>query len=90
VAESLRVTGLLEAAIHGSKIGPLERFYASAFGLTGIAGTRGRNVVLRCGHSALVLLDPSASGSPGGPFPPHGRAGSGHAALVVDASALPA
>jgi catechol 2,3-dioxygenase-like lactoylglutathione lyase family enzyme len=87
---AMRVAGLLEAAVYGPDLDALERFYVDVLGLTRVAATPGRNVVLRCGASALILFDPAASGTPGGMFPPHGARGGGHVAFVVPDAELPA
>lgn len=79
----MNIAGLLEAAIYGEDLDALERFYVEVCGLERIAGTPGRNVVLRCGYGALVLFNPVASLQPGGPFPPHGAHGPGHVAFVL-------
>ena len=87
---ALRVAGLLEAALYGADLEALERFYVDVLGLTPLARTPGRNAVLRCAHSALILFDPAASDAPGGAFPPHGARGPGHVAFVVPGDELPA
>jgi catechol 2,3-dioxygenase-like lactoylglutathione lyase family enzyme len=81
--EPVRAERLLEAAIYGPDLDTLERFYVELLGLEPIARTPGRNVVLRCGAAALILFDPAASGTPGGPFPPHEGPGRGHIAFAV-------
>ena len=85
----MRVERLLETAIYGSDLDALERFYVEIFGLEPVARTPGRNVVLRCGASALILFDPSASGAPGGLFPPHEGPGRGHIAFSIPLAAFP-
>lgn len=79
----MRVERLLETAVYGPDLEALERFYVDLLGLEPVAKTPGRNVVLRCGAAALILFDPKASGTPGGPFPPHAGPGQGHIAFSV-------
>jgi catechol-2,3-dioxygenase len=62
----MRVSGFLEAAIYGPDLQTLEPFYVEVFGLEPVTRTVGRNVVLRCGQSALILFEPSASLQTGG------------------------
>jgi catechol 2,3-dioxygenase-like lactoylglutathione lyase family enzyme len=87
---TMRVGGLLEAAVYGPDLDALERFYVDVLGLVPVARTAGRNVVLRAGASALILFDPAQSGGEGGPFPPHGTRGAGHVAFVVPGDELSA
>lgn len=86
----MRIERLLETAIYGQDLEALERFYVDLLGLEPVARTPGRNVVLRCGASALILFDPAASGAPGGPFPPHAGPGRGHIAFAIPLDAFPA
>jgi catechol 2,3-dioxygenase-like lactoylglutathione lyase family enzyme len=86
----VRAERLLETAIYGQDLNLLERFYVELLGLEPIARTPGRNVVLRCGSAALILFDPAASGTPGGPFPPHEGPGRGHIAFAIPLDAFPA
>lgn len=86
----MRAARLLETAIYGPDLESLERFYVDLLGLEPVARTTGRNVVLRCGAAALILFDPTASGAPGGPFPPHTGPGRGHIAFTVPLSEFPA
>jgi len=79
----MRVNRLLETAIYGPDLDALEQFYVELLGLEPVARTPGRNVVLRCGAAALILFNPAASGTPGGPFPPHDGPGRGHIAFAV-------
>jgi catechol 2,3-dioxygenase-like lactoylglutathione lyase family enzyme len=81
---TVRTEALLETAIYGTDIEALERFYVKLFGLESIARTAGRNAVLRCGSSVLILFNQAASSAPGGLFPPHGAApGAGHIAFAA-------
>ena len=82
----MRAERLLETAIYGPDLDTLERFYVDLLGLEPVARTPGRNVVLRCGASALILFDPAASGTPGGQFPAHEGPGRGHIAFAVPLS----
>ena len=79
----MHIDRLLETAIYGPDLEALERFYVDLLGLEVVARTPGRNSVLRCGASALILFDPAASGGSGGPFPPHGGPGRGHIAFCI-------
>ena len=80
----LRADALLETAIYGTDIDALERFYIELLGLEPIARTAGRNAVLRCGSSILILFNHAASSAAGGLFPPHGAtAGVGHIAFAA-------
>ena len=85
-----RALGLLETAVYGPDLYAMERFYTEVMGLEVVTRTAGRNVVLRCGHAAVILFDPSASLRSGGTFPPHGAPGFGHLAFVADEDELPA
>jgi len=81
---SVRAEALLETAIYGTDIEALERFYVELLGLERIAGTAGRNAVLRCGSSIIILFNQLASSVAGGLFPPHGAtAGVGHIAFAA-------
>ncbi|MEW6196672.1 MAG: VOC family protein [Bacteroidota bacterium] len=84
----MKINGLLETAIYGKDLNSLEKFYTEIFGLELVAKTEGRNVVLKCGNSALILFNPEASLEPGGIFPPHGNSGNGHVAFVVEENEL--
>lgn len=86
----MRAPALLETAIYGSDLPAMERFYLEVFGLETVARTPGRNVVLRCGHSALILFDVDVTSQPGGLFPGHGSRGPGHIAFVVPEAELDA
>ena len=55
-----------------------------------IDGTAGRNVVLQCGNSALILFNAEAALQPGGKFPAHGTTGAGHIAFVIKEDELEA
>jgi catechol 2,3-dioxygenase-like lactoylglutathione lyase family enzyme len=89
-AAAPRALGLLETAVYGKDLAAMERFYVEVMGLEPVARTPGRNVVLRCGHAAVILFDPSASIRAGGTFPPHGAPGFGHIAFVAQEDELPA
>lgn len=78
-----RLGGVLEAAVYGSDLAELERFYADVFGMEAVTRTEGRNIVMRCGHSVVILFDPAVSGQEGGTIPHHGARGPGHVALVT-------
>jgi catechol 2,3-dioxygenase-like lactoylglutathione lyase family enzyme len=81
---TVRTDALLETAIYGTDIEALERFYVELFGLESIAHTAGRNAVLRCGSSVLILFNQAASSAAGGLFPAHGAApGAGHIAFAA-------
>jgi catechol 2,3-dioxygenase-like lactoylglutathione lyase family enzyme len=86
----VRVERLLETAVYGPDLLTLEAFYVQVLGLEPVARTPGRNVVLRCGAAALILFDPRASGTHGGPFPPHDGPGRGHIAFTVPLADFPA
>jgi catechol-2,3-dioxygenase len=86
----MQARGLLEAALYTSELPALERFYVEVLGLECIARTEGRNAVLRCGTSAVILFQREASLQEGGLFPPHGATGAGHLAFVVEAGDLEA
>jgi catechol-2,3-dioxygenase len=86
---SARVGGVLETVLYGRELARLERFYAEVFGLVPIARADGRNVVLQCGLSVVILFNPDASGQPGRAFPPHGAEGCGHIAFVVAEEEMP-
>jgi len=85
----MRVERLLETAIYGPDLDALEQFYVELLGLEPVARTPGRNVVLRCGASALILFDPAASGAAGGLFPQHDGPGRGHIAFSVPLADFP-
>jgi catechol 2,3-dioxygenase-like lactoylglutathione lyase family enzyme len=85
----MQVSGLLESALYGTDLAALERFYVEVFGLAPIARTEGCNVVLRCGHAALILFNPEATSRPGRMFPPHGGDQPGHIAFVVPGPEIP-
>ena len=77
------VRGLLEFAVYGPDLDVLERFYCDVFGLRLITRVDGRLVALRCGHSTLLLFDPSVTREPG-PIPEHGTNGAGHVAFIIE------
>ena len=79
----LPARGLLEFAIYGPDLGVLERFYRELLGLELMARAEQRLVALRCGHSALLLFDPSVTQHPG-PIPHHGAVGAGHLAFIIE------
>lgn len=78
-----RARALLEMAIYGPDLDKLEEFYTGVLGLERIARAGNRLVALRCGHSTLLLFDPSVSRVPG-PIPEHGPTGAGHIAFVIE------
>lgn len=75
--------GILETAVYGDDLAALEQFYVRVLGMERIAHTAGRNTMLRCGHSVVILFDPARTMEPGGTIPPHGAQGPGHVALVA-------
>jgi catechol 2,3-dioxygenase-like lactoylglutathione lyase family enzyme len=77
------VRGLLEFAVYGPDLHALERFYCDVFGLKLIRRAGDRLTALRCGHSTLLLFDPSVSRMTG-PVPEHGAQGPGHFAFVIE------
>jgi catechol-2,3-dioxygenase len=79
----MRVNAILETILYGSNLEELEDFYQKVLGLRRIAATPGRNVVLQCGNSALILFNADKSSQTGGKFPAHGVNGSGHIAFVI-------
>ncbi len=78
-----RLGGVLEASVYGADLGALEAFYVDVFGMEPIARAEGRNVMLRCGHSVVILFDPDVTDQEGGKIPPHGARGAGHVALIA-------
>jgi len=84
----LPARALLEFAIYGPDLDVLERFYRELFGLELIARAEHRLVALRCGHSALLLFDPSVTRQPG-PIPHHGAEGAGHLAFIIEPDERP-
>lgn len=79
----LPVRAMLEFALYGPDLQRLETFYRDVFGLELIARVDGRLVALRCGHSTLLLFDPTVTRAPGA-VPQHGADGAGHVAFVID------
>lgn len=79
----LPVRGLLEFAIYGPDLTALERFYCDVFGLEVILHASDRLIALRCGHSTLLLFDPSVTREKG-PIPEHGAEGPGHLAFAIE------
>jgi catechol 2,3-dioxygenase-like lactoylglutathione lyase family enzyme len=79
----LPVRAMLEFALYGPDLQRLETFYRDVFGLEPIARVAGRLVALRCGHSTLLLFDPSVTRATG-PVPEHGADGAGHIAFVIE------
>ncbi len=75
--------GVLEAAVYGEDLAALERFYAEVLGMEAIARKQGRNVMMRCGQSVVILFDPAVSARVEGMVPPHGARGPGHVAFVA-------
>jgi catechol 2,3-dioxygenase-like lactoylglutathione lyase family enzyme len=75
--------GLLEFAVYGPDLAALERFYCDVFGLEVIRRAGDRLIALRCGHSTLLLFDPSVTHEKG-PIPEHGARGPGHFAFVIE------
>ncbi len=57
----MRANAILETVLYGSDLEVLEHFYIDIIGIKRIAGTPGRNVVLQCGNSALILFNANAS-----------------------------
>ena len=79
----MQANAILETVLYGSDLETLEHFYLDIIGLKRIAATLGRNVVLQCGNSALILFNAKASSQPGGMFPAHGTEGAGHIAFII-------
>lgn len=79
----MQANAILETVLYGSDLETLEHFYLAIIGLKRIAATPGRNVVLQCGNSALILFNAKASSQPGGMFPAHGTEGAGHIAFII-------
>lgn len=86
----MRANAILETVLYGADLGTLEKFYVEVMGLKRIDGTAGRNVVLQCGNSALILFNAEAASQPGGKFPEHGTTGAGHIAFVINEEGLEA
>ena len=80
----MQANAILETVLYGSDLETLEHFYLAIIGLKRIAATLGRNVVLQCGNSALILFNAKASSQPGGMFPAHGTEGAGHIAFIIE------
>ena len=80
----MQANAILETVLYGSDLETLEHFYLDIIGLKRIAATLGRNVVLQCGNSALILFNAKASSQPGGMFPAHGTEGAGHIAFIIE------
>ena len=70
-------------AVYGLDIAALERFYCDVLGLDLIRRVGDRLTALRCGHSTLLLFDPSFTRQKG-PVPEHGSTGAGHVAFVIE------
>jgi catechol-2,3-dioxygenase len=79
----MEVKAILETAIYGYDLESLENFYRKVLGLKFIASTPGRNVVLQCVNSALILFNADITSQTGGKFPAHGTKGEGHIAFAV-------
>lgn len=77
--------GILEIALYGADLEALERFYCDVLGLQVIRRAGNRMTALRCGHTALLLFDPSVTREQG-LVPEHGTDGPGHVAFVIDDS----
>ena len=86
----MRANAILETVLYGSDLEVLEHFYVEVIVLKRVTGTPGRNVVLQCGNSAMILFNANASSQPGGLFPTHGTEGAGHIAFVVNEDELEA
>ena len=79
----MKINGILETILYGKNLNELADFYKNILGFEEVASTEGRNVVLSCGTSALVLFNPDASINKGGLFPYHGTTGPGHIAFLI-------
>ncbi len=79
----MKTSGILETILYGSNLNELADFYKNILGFEEVARTEGRNVVLSCGTSALVLFNPEASIKKDGLFPYHGTSGPGHVAFLI-------
>ena len=79
----MKINGILETILYGKNLNELADFYKNILGFEEVARTEGRNVVLSCGTSALVLFNPEASINKGGLFPYHGTNGPGHIAFLI-------
>jgi len=79
----MKTHGILETILYGSNLNELADFYKNILGFEEVARTEGRNVVLSCGTSALILFNPEASINKNGLFPYHGTTGPGHTAFLI-------
>jgi catechol-2,3-dioxygenase len=84
----MEANAILETILYGYDLDVLEHFYLDVLGLKRIAATPGRNVVLQCGRSALILFNANVSSQTGGKFPAHGAKGPGHIAFVAQENEL--
>jgi catechol-2,3-dioxygenase len=79
----MHLHGILETVLYGTNLNELADFYKNVFGFNEIARTAGRNVVLSCNTSALILFNPEASIKKEGKFPYRGTVGPGHVAFLI-------
>ncbi len=79
----MHLFGILETALYGTNLNELADFYKNIFDFNEVARTEGRNVVLSCSTSALILFNPEASIKKDGKFPYHGTTGPGHVAFLI-------
>jgi len=85
----MKTYGILETCLYGNNLNELADFYKDLFHFKEVARSEGRNVILSCGTSALILFNPEATIKKGGMFPHHGTNGPGHVAFLIKEDELP-
>lgn len=79
----MRIEHVLETAVYAEDLAAAEAFYARVLGLDVIGRAAGRHVFFRVGDGVFLVFNPAATIA-GGELPPHGAAGPGHVAFVLE------
>lgn len=83
------VNRIVETCLYAENLEKIESFYSDILGLSKVMEEPGRHIFFRCGHSMLLIFNPSQTSGEqtyvnGSPVPLHGATGAGHVAFSVE------
>lgn len=94
MTDTLRLTGILEAALYAEDLDAAEAFYCGVLGLERITRVEDRHVFFHAGEVVLLVFNPvrtvTGSSNPDLPVPPHGALGPGHVCFRATAPEIAA
>ena len=85
----MKLDQILETCLYVNDLKASRHFYESRLGLDFHSEAEGRHVFFRLGNGMFLLFNAAATRSADSDFPPHGSAGTGHAAFHVPPEDIP-